>query len=136
MAADQRPPLRPLRVGKPSNIRSGLTALSPLPKRVPARPVAPHRVSTTEGNGAGLPRADLHIALLARTDHEQELFRRIRVIQPPLWPGRVHLHIIFNKDLTEDDVLIAQTVADLGWGVIDILTPESVTEGYPSETKK
>jgi hypothetical protein len=100
--------------------------------------VAPVRVSTTTDNGAGLPRADLHIALLARTEEQGErLTKDIHVVTPPLWKGEVHLHVIVSPDMTTDELKIAQVVADLGWGVmVDIAPPTSITRGYPAGDEK
>lgn len=99
--------------------------------------MAPNWVSPTENNGAGVPHADLHVALLARTPEQALLAHDLRIITPPLWGGRVLLHIIVSHDMTVDDLTIKQAMADLGWADsrdLDIGPPASITEGYPSGT--
>ena len=140
MAANQRRPLRPLQLNRTTKHLVELgSRVSKLPDRVPQRSLAPNWVSPTEGNGAGLPRTDLHIALIADSIDSALILERIKVVQPPLWPGKVHLHIITGGTLTPDDVLIEQTLADLGWADsrdLHIGPPASVTQGYPSGTEK
>ena len=107
-------------------------SLHEMPDPVPARSVAPVRISSTLDNGAGVPRIDLHIALLARTEEQAKLAEGMKVVTPPLWKGKVHLHVIVSPELTTDDIVIAQAAADFGWGVmIDILQPQ-VSRGYPA----
>jgi len=110
-----------------------------VPERVPQRSLAPDWVSPTEGNGSGLPRADLHIALIAGSPEDFAILKRVRVIQPPLWPGKIHLHILHSTEFSDDDLLIRQTVVDLGWADardVAIGPPASITEGYPSGTQE
>lgn len=100
--------------------------------------MASHRVSSTEGNGTGLPRADLHIALLAPDEATAKLIERVKIVRPPYWQGKVHLHVVVSADMTVDDVMILQAAADLGWGTSKsiIAPPTQLTIGYPAEDDK
>lgn len=132
--------MRPLRVTVASDIGIETIDLPPVLDRSAQRSLAPDWVSPTEGNGAGLPRADLHIALVVRSAEELTgLANRIKVVQPPLFNGKVHLHFVINHDANTDDVMVRQAMVDLGWADardLDIGPPASITEGYPSGTTK
>jgi hypothetical protein len=140
MATPQRRSLPPLRVREPRDPFSATDPVSPVSNRVPQRSLAPDWISPTEGNGAGLPRTDLHIALVTTSEDEYDYYSsKLRVAKPPLWPGKVHLHIIMGKDTQSDDLMIQQALVDLGWADsrdLEIGPPASVTEGYPSGTDK
>ena len=100
--------------------------------------MAPDWRSPTEHNGTAVPRAELHIALIADSDKARRLLdRQVRVIKPPYWDGEIHLHVITNPGITDDDVFIAQAMVDLGWADsrdVKIGPPDSLTDGYPSGT--
>lgn len=80
--------------------------------------MAPDWISPTEDNGVSLPRDDMHIALVAPDPETAEIWRRqARLIRPPLWKGRVHLHIV-TIDTTKShdlDPLVLQAMVDLGF---------------------
>lgn len=137
MATPERARLRPLRVERPIDHGQGDSNLSDVPHSVPERGVASHGISTTEGNGAGLPRADLHVALLVPDEATARLLGRARIVRPPYWQGKVHLHVVVSPDLSTDDVMVLQAAADLGWGVSKYLIspPAEFTLGYPTEEK-
>lgn len=111
-----------------------------MPGLVSRRAVAPDWASPTEGNGAGCPPGDLHVALIAPDRAAAAQLRRVRVIKPPLWrDGRVFLHVIVDTDRTRHrdvDLRVLQAVVDLGWADaadLDIGPPADLTLGYPSE---
>jgi hypothetical protein len=140
MATPQRRSLPPLRINRSINPGSEPISVSQLPSGKPQRSLAPNWISPTEGNGTGLPRTDLHIALVTTSEDEYDYYSsKLRVAKPPLWPGKVHLHIIMGKDTQSDDLMIQQALVDLGWADsrdLEIGPPASVTEGYPSGTDK
>lgn len=103
--------------------------------------MAPDWVSPTEGNGTDLPRAVLHIALLA-PNKEAERFLRgyVRVVKPPLWDGKVMIHVIpINEKKNDVDIKLAQAMIDLGLldsKDLQIGPPDDFTIGYPSGLKE
>lgn len=98
--------------------------------------MAPDWRSPTEDNGAATPRDTLHIALLATSSDEVRALSKVRVITPPLWKGgKIALHVILSKDLKEADILIRQTLVDLGLADsrdLAIGPPDQLTLGYPT----
>lgn len=127
-----------MRIGGASDSRATTGGVPQLPERVPTRAMAPDWSSPTDSNGSGLARADLHIALVAGNPEEAALLARVKVIQPPLWDGKVHLHVIVNEhNFSEDDIHILQAMVDLGWADsrdVHIGPPAGLTLGYPSGT--
>lgn len=100
--------------------------------------MAPDWRSPTLDNGTTAPRGKLHIALVADTPEARTLLEQhVRVIKPPYWDGDIHLHVITNPGMTDDDVYILQAMVDLGWADsrdVQIGPPASLTDGYPSGT--
>lgn len=142
MVDQQKRRLQPLRINRPSNSGGRPSRSVPdMPPAVPARAVAPHWGSPTEGNGSDLPRAALHIALLAPdAETANSLQRRLRIVKPPLWKGgKVHLHIIVQPpDGFPVDPYIGQALVDLGLidsADVGLTEPDSVTIGYPAGAK-
>lgn len=138
MVANKNPTMRPLRLPGAGHSSPGPDRVPQLPERSTKRPVAPDGSNPTLDNGATVPRTDLHIALLAADKDTAELLRnRVRVVKPPYWNGRVHLHIIredLRKKYATADVQVLQAVVDLGWGNardLEIGSPEEMTDGYP-----
>lgn len=136
MASNRQRPLRPVRLAIPRRDREQHDVLSEVPDRVPQRSLAPDWSSPTEGNGLDTPRDVLHIALLARNEADAERLKTITIIKPPLWKGgEIKVHVIVSKDMTRDDILIRQTLVDMGWADsrdLDIGPPAERTLGYPS----
>lgn len=145
MARNPGTTLRPMRVRRPLDHlgKHGIDYPRPanrvpgMPDRIPARAVAPDRLGDPVYNGSDLPPADLHIALLVPDRKTYDIVkRRVHVIKPPYWPGRVHLHAIVNKDLTPDDAQILQAVVDLGWATSDMTEigpPAQLALGYETD---
>lgn len=109
-----------------------------MPEPVPARPLAPDRRGPTEDNGLAVPPAHLHIALVVPdAATARRLTDSVRIVKPPLWNGKVNLHIIDQsrrKTYRDLDITVLQAMVDLGLitaGEAEIGPPESVTEGYP-----
>ena len=126
-----------MRVGKPVDSDIRASSMSNMPKLAPARAMASNWSSPTERNGQGLPRTDLHIALIARSQAMATALAGVQVVRPPYWPGRVSLHVIISPDMTTDHVMIRQAAVDLGWADSrDLLIgpPAELTLGYPSGT--
>lgn len=128
MVAKQGTALRPLRIARAGNRSIPGSSLPPVPDRVPRHLVAPDWVGPTEGNGSDTPRADLHVALLAPDHTTANLWRpRARVVTPPLWAGKVHLHVVV-MDVIHGDPEVLLAMVDLG--LIDSVDAGLV--GYPS----
>lgn len=118
-----------MRVRRPLDHLRPADPVSPVPDRVPKHPVAPDGLGETQHNGSAVPPTDLHIALVVPDRKTYELVkRRVHVVNPPYWTGRVHLHAIVNPDLSVDDAQILQAVVDLGW-----TTPEQAEIGPPAQ---
>lgn len=126
-----------MQLNRPIRSRPRPNGLPRLPIGSPERPVASDRSSSTLDNGLATPRAELHIALLAADRETADLLReRVRVVKPPYWDGKVHLHII-REDLrgakANVDFAVVQAVIDLGWGKstdFNVGPPDDTSEGY------
>lgn len=101
--------------------------------------MAPNRPNPTQDNGSTLPRTDLHIALiLPDRATAQQLKNKIRVVKPPLWPGKVYLHFIPEDQRYRYRSLDTRTlIALVDTGLVDakdvdIGPPAHITLGYPS----
>jgi hypothetical protein len=136
--AKPRAPLRPLRLtGHRSDGRPNID-LPRLPKQAP-RVVAPNRPGPTEGNGLDSPRADLHIALIVPDRKTADLLRnKVRIVRPPLWKGKLFLHLIPQDQRHKyRDIDMTTLLALIDTGLIDaktaeIAAPDEITIGYPS----
>lgn len=141
MVAEQKRRLQPLRINRAADSgRQRDRSVPDVPEPVRPRAMAPDWSSPTEGNGADLPRAELHIALITPdAETASALQHRLRVVKPPLWQGKVHLHLIpAPPDGWPVDPYIAQAMVDLG--LIDstdvgLAELDSVTIGYPAGAK-
>lgn len=140
MADSPRAPLRPLRISRGGSVGTRSDSVPGVPEPVPAGGIPPDWRGPTEGNGDGLPPADLHIALLAPDrDTAEKLRGRVRIIRPPLWKGgRIFLHVIpetQRKKYREVDMNILLAMVDLGMidsADAEIAPPDDLTIGYPS----
>jgi hypothetical protein len=116
--ASEQGSVRPRRFKLPGNTSQPSPDLPSVPEPVRPRSLAPNWSNPTEGNGTGLPRDILHIALIAPSAAAAEIYRRdARLIQPPLWKGKVQLHIVtIDPDKSHDiDPLVLQAMVDLGF---------------------
>ena len=110
--------MQPLRFKRTGDQGQPHRLVSHVPEPVPPRSVAPDWNSPTEDNGVTAPRADMHIALVAPDPATAEIWRRqARLIRPPLWKGKVFLHVVtIDKDKSKGvDPLVLQAMVDLGF---------------------
>jgi hypothetical protein len=140
MANPQRPPMRPMRVVRRGALRGPSPDLPTVPEQGTISLLASNRRNPTEGNGSGLAREELHIALIAPEGTVLDVFaRHARLIRPPLWEGKVFLHVI-PEGKVKNDPAILQYLIDSGdisaesAGMSVEVVP--VSAGYPASVTR
>lgn len=95
------------------------------------------RPEPTQARGRSVPRADLHIALVAPDERVYRLLRdRVAVIAPPYWTGTVQLHVVIadpKSRWANVDWRLRQALVDSGLASpdeVEMLAPDQLHLGY------
>lgn len=100
--------------------------------------MAPEWRSPTEDNGLGVPRADLHVALVVPDRATYDLIRaKAFLVRPVGWEGHVYLHTILESRKTKySDVPMKLLTLMSDLGLMDSkdleISPLDMDLGYPS----
>lgn len=100
-------------------------------------PVVADGANAPQSRGREVPRAELHIALIAPDERVYRLLRsRVAVIKPPYWDGTVHLHVVIDDPHSRwanVDWTLRQALADCGLASphdVDLMPSEQLHLGY------